>query len=141
METEKNYKWPVWRNEDEMILSLKDIVGATAMWAIKQSPYPKPENLEEALKYLRGYLYSNLEWCNLGFTKITIENLRKFLEKAYEEIPEIAAWNEPKKDSGCLLQGSSSRYHKTKEDYDFIDLGAMARNVGHSCGMDYFYWK
>jgi len=135
------FTWPIWGNKEEMLLSLKDITGSTAMWAIKQSPYPKPDNLEEALKYLRGYINSRLEFCELGFVSITIEDLRKFLIKAYEETPEIAAWNEPKIETDNIFQGSSNRYHTTKPDYDFIDLHAMARNVAHACGMEYFYWK
>ena len=26
---------------------------------------------------------------------------------------------------------SSSRFHKTKPDYDYIDLSALARNIGY----------
>lgn len=135
------FTWPIWGIKDEMLLSIKSIVSTTAMWAVKQSPYAYPKNLEVALKYLSGYVKSRLKFCDLGFTSITTEDLRTFLIKAYEETPEIEAWNEPKIDTGSIMQGSSSRYHTPKPDYAFIDLHAMARNVAHTCGMEHFYWK
>ena len=137
----QEFTWPVWGIKDEMILSVKDITGATAMWAVKQSPYNKPDNLEDAIAWLETYIIAELDVKPSGFIYITIRDLREFLNKAFDSITLIAAWNEPKIQTGALFQGSSSRYHTTKPDYDFIDLDALARNVSHTCGMEFFYWK
>jgi hypothetical protein len=137
----KEFTWPIWGNQEEMILSVKDITGATAMWAVKQSPYATPKRLEEALIVLGETIAADLEFRELGFTSITIEDLRIYLEKTFEKLHLTLAWNEPEIQTGALLQGSSSRHHTTKPDYDFIGLGALARNIAHTCGMEYFYWK
>ncbi len=136
----REFTWPVWGNDGEMLLSIKDITGALSMWAVKQSPYSCPEKIEEAVEALGKRLATDLEFSEI-FTRITIENLRQYLCETFEKLPEIARWNEPKIQTGALFQGSCSMYHTAKPDYDFIDLGALARNVAHTCGMEYFYWQ
>lgn len=133
--------FPVWGIKEHMLLSVDDILGTFAMWAVKQSPYAAPENLMECISDLKHWVEQDFDFSDMGFTKKTIEELRAYLEEVFEKIDSTAKLNVPKKDSGSIMQGSSSRYHTTKPDYDFIDLGALARNISHTCGMEYFYWK
>ena len=44
------------------------------------------------------------------------------------DITEIEKLNHAKKEMEGFI-ASCSRYHKTKPDYDYIDLGALARNI------------
>ena len=136
---QKTFNWPIWHNSENMILSKDDIVGTMAMWAVKQSPYICPDDLKKAVIDLQEYISLNLKFSNMGFTYISIENLRRFLCNAFEKINIIEKWNKPKKGYHDFV--FLSCYNEVYPDYDFIDLHALARNIAHTCGMEYFYWK
>lgn len=134
----KNLKWPVWRHEEKFLVTVKCITGAVSMWAIKQSPYSQPDKLPEALDALGKRLVADHTFIAEMFIETTIEGLRVYLEKVFEELPEIRAWNESKlnKDAKYVF---TDAYTELNPDYDFIDLGALARNVVHTLGREHFY--
>jgi len=110
-------------------LSKDDFNAAFVYWVVQQSPYATPE-LKKALRAFDLYV-------SKFFTTGESDEIVKFSykqlyymidEKVFEGIPAIAKLNEPKIESGCLFM-FCSRFHKPKPDYDFIDLGALARNV------------
>lgn len=109
-----------------------NILGGVAKWAIQQSPYDMPDNLEIALKNLNEvispYFRPDEEFLA---TTMTYEDIIRFVFESMIELPQIRAWNEPKIKSDHPLVGTSSRFHRTKPDYDFIDLHAMARNIAN----------
>jgi hypothetical protein len=61
--------------------------------------------------------------------KFTYTELRELInEKVFESIPEIEKLNHPKIDRGQQIS-FCGRNFKSKADYDFIDLSALARNI------------
>ena len=101
-----------------------DFMGAFAYWSVKISPYNDPDissPLSAFSRYLSFVFPDNLP------KKFTYDELREIVnEKVFEEIPAIRALNEPKISSG---EGYNNRYDNPHPDYDFIDLGALARNI------------
>lgn len=96
-----------------------DFLGAFAYWVVKQSPYDTPDILS-ALQAFGSYVSKRI--ADGQPEKFTYDELSDFIsEKVFESIPEIEVLNYPKISSG--------RHKKMHPDYDFIDLGALARNV------------
>lgn len=117
----------------KFLFNKNDILSGVAKWGVAQSPYHRPEKLEVVLDKLNKILdplftekdaYGN--WLHLSY-----EDLIEFIFKHTTSIPEFVAWNEPKINAGPNFIASSSRYHTTKPDYDYIDLHALARNVAN----------
>jgi hypothetical protein len=112
----------------EFHLMKSEILGTFASWLIQQSPYDTP-NITKALKAYNEFLSIKFD-SEDKVVKFTYKELSKYVsEDIFESIPEIEIFNHSKKDAGKGFIASSSRYHKTKADYDFIDLGALARNI------------
>jgi len=107
-----------------------DFLGAFAHWVISQSPYDTPditEPLNAFNKYISVFIFKdNTRDEVINIKQADLELL--ISSRVFETIPEIEKLNHPKIDSGAMF-ASSSRYHTTKPDYDFIDLGALARNI------------
>ena len=103
-----------------------DFLGAFAYWVVAQSPYDTP-NITKPLKAFKKYIASKIKD---GIPeKFTYDELNEFInENVFESIPEIEKLNHAKIEIDNFI-ASSSRFHKTKPDYDYIDLGALARNV------------
>lgn len=107
------------------------VVSAFAYWVIKQSPYLIPKKIKSVLNSFKKYIeiYFNKPDAIDGMVEFSYKELQWMLsEKQFESIPEIEKLNHSKKESG-LAFNSVSRYHKMKQDYDFVDLGALAKNV------------
>ena len=103
-----------------------DFLGAFAYWVVAQSPYDTPD-IMPALKAFGEYIALRIRD---GIPeKFTYAELQEFInEKVFESIPEIKKLNHPKIDVGQKIN-FCDRYSKPKPDYDFIDLGALARNI------------
>lgn len=115
-----------------LVIGMKNIASHTARWAIEQSPYTWPEGLETVVRKLQGE-NTSLLYGYLRFS--TMKELEKHLDVQYASIPEILAWNE-RKNGNDSPYGFASRYEKTNPDDDFIDLGALSRNVAMSLWKD-----
>jgi len=113
--------------------SRNEIVGALAMWAVRQSPYPVPEKLSEALLSFYEKMPADdivgvlTEWPSLDALYASIWD-------AIERVPEIVAWNSRR--NGRDGMGFVSRYDKPSPDDDFIDLHALCNNVARSVWED-----
>ena len=131
--TEKTITYPIWRDQREHLFSVDDIVGALAMWAIRQSPYPVPTKLEEACLALHRVLEA--EWSKrepeLGFIRLCGNEIESLLLECFKRCPDIEAWNEPRSRHTEKFV-TRSRFHQPAPDDDFIDLDALARNVSHT---------
>ena len=101
-----------------------DFLGAFAYWVVSQSPYDTPD-ITKALEAFGGYVNEKIKD---GIPKrFTYDELRRFInEDIFESIPEIEKLNHPKANVGV---GYENRHKNPHPDYDFIDLGALARNV------------
>ena len=110
----------------EYWLMRPDFLGAFSYWVVSQSPYDTPD-ITPALVAFSGYVNKRIKD---GIPeKFTYDELSKFInEDVFEAIPEIEKLNNPKIDVGQTIN-FCSRYDKPKADCDFIDLGALARNV------------
>lgn len=128
----KTITYPPWTDEKPELYSVDDIVGALAMWAIRQSPYPMPEGLEAACSTLSIDLVEiwDEREAELGFLDLSVKDVEEMLLAAFKTNISIERWNERK--NGREGMGFSSRYDKPSPDDDFIDLHALARNVAHS---------
>ena len=104
-----------------------EILATLAYWLVAQSPYDTPD-ITEALKAYNKFLSMKFDTED-AVKKFTYHALSDYISSdVFESIPEIEKFNNPKIDKGQSFV-TSSRYHKTKPDYDFIDLGALSRNM------------
>lgn len=113
--------------EKETIVNIDQIIGATAMWAIRQSPYEFPDHFQAALEQLRLTFLQEDGWDSKGWKTFTGLTLLSRLETYFRRNLLIVTWNRSK--SGHSDMVFVSRYGGPKADDDFIDLDALARNV------------
>jgi len=107
-----------------------NITGALAKWAIRQSPYSCPDNLEEVINYLDACLEKEVDWRLSGMAELSLCDINKLLyDILYEQgITYFNNWNKSKK--GNVEVQLVSRYSSKEDpDYDFIDLDALLGNV------------
>ena len=143
--------FPGIEKQKKVYVTVSEIVGTVALWAIQQSPYAVPDNLESVCKQLHERLRSLeivkrsaiateydvmfiVEFGDLS----AVRCLEKILKATLREIPEYLAWNERKNGNQAPLS-FTSRYDKPGKDPDdgFIDLGALERNVAMTVVQDY----
>lgn len=107
----------------------KDITRSLAKYAVSQSPYSCPDNLEEVIRYLDACLEREVEWSESGLAELSLCDISKLLyDILYEQnITYFDNWNKSKK--GKVEIQFMSRYSKEDPDYDFIDLDALLSNV------------
>lgn len=108
----------------EMFFNRKEVAGVLAMWAVRQSPYPVPDRLAEAVQAAHDALPEELE----GWFWATEPVLRELVEGICLNNPIIATWNVPASGHDAPFV-FSSRYDSPSPDDDFIDLHALANNI------------
>jgi hypothetical protein len=104
------------------------------MWAIRQSPYNIPDNLDTAIRKFQVELSKKFPIYSDIYAKLDFSELRDLIVKTFPLVPEIERWNVPKK--GTHKNVYTSAFYKPKADYDFIDLDALARNTAHSLSLE-----
>jgi len=105
-----------------------DFLGAFAYWIVTQSPYPTPD-ITEPLKAFHKYITTIVK--DGDVLEANQDRIWEIInEKIFESIPEIEKLNHAKIEQKGFI-ASSSRSHKPKPDYDYIDLSALARNIGY----------
>ena len=108
-----------------------EITGALAKYAISQSPYACPDNLEEVIKYLDACLENEIVWeAGTGWAELSLCDISKLLyDILYEQgFTYFDNWNKSKK-GNVEIQFASRYSDKPDPDYDFIDLDALLNNV------------
>jgi hypothetical protein len=122
--------------DTEFYLMKDELLGTFACWLIRQSPYDTPD-INNALEAYNKFLEIKFNTED-KVVKFTYEELSKYIsEDIFEGIPEIEIFNHSKKDAGEGFIASSSRYDKTKTDYDFVDLNALACNIFYGICREY----
>ena len=120
-------------SKKELLISKKDLISNLAKCAIECSPYLYPDNLLEVIEQFHSNIepyFKFLEPSDLGFLKLDLTELEKFIRGNLMSIPEFLLWNERK--NGRDGYGFVSRYSgETNPDDDFIDLDALIRNISH----------
>lgn len=112
---------------------LQDLAGKFADWAVRQSPYDVPADLGVAIKKLcEWFRPRTTNFGGFENLKVNQHTLEKDLLKAFEAIPEIAAWNERRNGNQAPYKFTSMYDGPGDPDDDFVDLYALARNVAHN---------
>ena len=118
-----------------MWLMRKDFTGQFANWVVQQSPYEVPDIQDSLLAYAN---YVSLAFGAESCKEFSYDELAAIVhEDEFEKIPAILALNVPKVSSGS---GYARRHVVMHPDYDFIDLGALARNVFYSMVRSHINW-
>jgi len=119
----------------EIYLMRKGFTGPFSDWVVQQSPYEVPD-ITEALSGFNDYV--TILMGGETVRKFDYEELSALIsEEAFEKIPAVLALNVAKVTSG---QGYTNRHDVPHPDYDFIDLGALARNVFYSIVRNHINW-
>lgn len=121
-------------------MSRKDFLGPFANWVVRQSPYAICPGLLAALVAFDAYVLEQMGGKEgiEEFKEFSYDELNSIVsDEAFEKIPAVLALNVAKIGSG---PGWQSRYEKPHPDYDFIDLGALARNVFYDIIRNHLNW-
>jgi len=113
--------------DKEFYFIRSDFMGAFAYWVVSQSPYDAPD-INEALTAFSKHVNERIPEDTP--VKFTLDEVKEFInEDVFENIPAIEKLNHRK--NGREGMGFCSRYDKPHPDDDFIDLGALARNISY----------
>ncbi len=116
---------------------MRSVMGALANYAVQQSPYPRPENLEIVLDAFYQSIKDDFDE-GKKYVKFfeSWKEAHDYIENRLKMIPEFMAWNERKngrQGNGATFAGhhddGSVTISKTNPDDDFIDLYALTRNI------------
>lgn len=114
---------------NKFLVSKRDVLSNVAKWAVAQSPYHRPDNLEIVLDKLNEVLG---KWTDdLGYKSLTYNEIKELLKENLFKIPEFTLWNERKNGNQCEYQFISRYSSDVDPDNDFIDLDALIRNVAN----------
>ena len=105
----------------------KTILGKFAEWVVRQSPYDTPD-ITKPLQAFNTYVTAERFTSCTQVERFTYDELYTFInEDVFEQIPEIEALNNRKNGRDGI--GLCSKHGQPDPDDDFIDLGALARNI------------
>lgn len=122
-------------NDVELHMMRQDFTGMFARWVVKQSPYEVPM-LTGALAGFNDYITGVMGGEEVK--KFTYEELSQvFSEEEFEKIPDVLALNVARVQEG---PGYANRHEAPSPHYDFIDLGALARNIFYSLVRSHICW-
>jgi len=109
----------------------KEITGAFVKWAVRQSSYPCPGEVENVVSYLDKCLDNMVKWSQFGFADLNLCDINKLLyEILYEQnISFFDNWGEAKKDYRKTEYDTMGEAEKIDPDYGSIDLDALLCNV------------
>jgi hypothetical protein len=102
----------------EYLITLNDVIGAIACWAVRQSPYVCPNRLAKVLKIVEH----SMKHC-------TFQELEQHLQEHLGCIPEVKKWNQRKNNNAAPIKVTTLYSTGADPDDDFIDLDALYRNI------------
>ena len=105
------------------------VLGELAAWAIRQSPYLFPDDLQEGLKEFDSEFPKDPANPS-GIFQTDCDALEKSVKATFLKCPVIMGWNNPKVGEHNVV--FVDRFSEPEPDHDFIDLDALAKNVAHS---------
>ena len=123
----------VWKDKTERTLLKSTVVSHFAMWAVRQSPYMYPENLEKGIEEFNHMLDSDN-----GFIETTCKELEESVCAAIAGCETVMSWNNAKDGSQDQFV-FVSRIDKPAPDHDIICVHALARNIAHSVWLELCY--
>lgn len=120
----------------EMHMMRKDFTGQFVRWVVEQSPYEVPD-IAAALEGFNNYITKVM--AGETVKKFSYDELSAIIhEDEFEKIPAVLALNVAKINSGAVVW--VDRRTKPHPDYDFISLGALARNMFYSIVRHHVNW-
>lgn len=126
--TRKDLYFPNIGEPREIWTFVSDFTGSVAMWAVKQSPYPCPDNLELVVKKLNDLCAP--EFDAHGMRRFdSFQEVEDYLSPKLRSIPEYMAWNDSKNGDERPFNFTSHYDGPGNPDDDFIDLDALERNA------------
>ncbi len=122
-----------WQKHPQAVVSMSSFIGTFVKFAVSQSPYSFPEGLEVAVsKATKAFMSSDYRKSIGGFNYLelpVVGNIHEAVTDILINIPEVSAWNVPKKGEGPTLKFTSAYDLDIDPDYDFVDLHALCRNI------------
>lgn len=121
----------------ELGITHRSVMGALASCAVRQSPYPRPDNLELVLDAFHEKIKDDFDETQ-RYVKFfdSWKDVHEYIASRLRQIPEFLAWNNRKNGRdgmGFTFAGhhdnGSVTFSTAKADDDFIDLDALTRNV------------
>lgn len=113
----------------KIILSERKLLGAVAKWAVEQSPYHRPDNLEVVLDKLHELTKGYFATFPMSYAEIDSQDVLKFVRDMLRQISEYTAWNDRKNGNDAPMKFTSRYDTDDNPDDDFIDLDALEMNV------------
>lgn len=106
------------------------LLGTVAKYAVQQSPYHRPDNLELVLDKFNELVSPAFDKAPLGVGEFSDHvSLEAFIGRFLGKIPEYVAWNDRKNGNDEPMKFTSRHDGPGDPDDDFIDLDALQRNV------------
>lgn len=113
-----------------LFVTKSELIGTVAKYAVQQSPYHRPDNLELVLDKFNELISPPFDKADLGVGEFSDRvSLEAFVARHLRKIPEYEAWNDCKNGSDAPMKFISRYDTNTNPDDDFIDLEALERNV------------
>lgn len=123
--------------DKSIYVSKSYILGTFAKYAVAQSPYHRPDNLEVVLDKFNEIISPAFAKADLGIGEFSDHlTLEAFLHRCLAQIPEYVAWNDRKNGNESSMQFTSRYDTGSDPDDDFIDLEALERNVAVEISKD-----
>ena len=114
----------------KILVNERRLLGAVAKWAVEQSPYHRPDNLDLVLDKLHDSTKEAWSTGELGYVDfLDHKTLMEFVSRNLREIPEYNAWNERKNGNKAEYKFTDRYSTDDNPDDDFIDLNALEMNV------------
>jgi len=106
------------------------MLGTIAKYAVAQSPYHRPDNLEVVLDKMNELISKDFDSAPLKVMEFdSFSDLETYISVRLGDIPEFTAWNASKNPSDSEFYFVSAYDKEGDPDNDFIDLDALTRNV------------
>lgn len=114
----------------KLFVTKGQLLGTFAKYAVQQSPYHRPDNLEVVLDKLNDNISLVFDDAPLGVAEFKDwKLLEDTIASALHSIPEYVAWNDRRNGNDAPMKFTSRYDTDNNPDDDFIDLDALQRNV------------
>ena len=108
----------------------EDFTGSLARWLVKQSPYVVPHNIRICIIDFYSRLDEIAKFDENDMAEIDLSTLQSKIEPILWDIESIASLNEARDPTTPDIIFTSRYEGRPKNpDRDFIDIGAVARNI------------
>jgi hypothetical protein len=111
-------------------LTLGQVAGEVARWAVRQDPFHRPLALPQALVAFQAAAAGDFD--GQGMAHLTPRRLEELLRRHLLAVDIVQAWNRPVSGHERRIV-FTSRYGGPRPEDDFIDLDALVRNIVVGC--------